>query len=70
MELPLKYPCGPDNRGSLEDIGWMVKEKATLYRQRVVSHEIVDEAPEAEPLAAPLFSFSHNELPFSKSFIN
>ena len=49
MDLPLKYPCGPGERWSLEDLGAVVKDKATLYRRSVVAHEISDEDPKAEP---------------------
>lgn len=49
MDLPLRYPCGPGERWSLEDLGWVVKDKATLYRKSVLAHEISDEDSEAEP---------------------
>ena len=49
MNLPLKYPCGPGERWSLEDLGAVVKDKALLYRRSMVAHEINDEDPEAEP---------------------
>lgn len=49
MNLPLKYPCGPGERWSLEDLGAVVRDKATLYRRSMVAHEISEEDPEAEP---------------------
>jgi len=49
MDLPLRYPCGPGERWSLQDLGAVVKEKATLYRRSVVAHEINEEDPDAEP---------------------
>ena len=49
MDLPLRYPCGPGERWSLEDLGSVVKDKAALYRRSVVAHEISNEDPEAEP---------------------
>lgn len=49
MELPLRYPCGPGNRWSYEDLGHVVADKALLYRQSVLAHEISDEDAEAEP---------------------
>ena len=49
MYLPLKYPCGPGERWSLEDLGAVVRDKATLYRRSMVAHEISEEDPEAEP---------------------
>ena len=49
MNLPLKYPCGPGERWSLEDLGAVVKDKALLYRRSMVAHEINDEDPKAEP---------------------
>lgn len=49
MNLSLKYPCGPGERWSLEDLGAVVKDKALLYRRSMVAHEINDEDPKAEP---------------------
>lgn len=49
MYLPLKYPCGPGERWSFEDLGAVVRDKATLYRRSMVAHEISEEDPEAEP---------------------
>lgn len=49
MDLPLRYPCGQGNRWSLQDLGWVVQQKATLYRQSMVAHEISEEDPEAQP---------------------
>jgi len=49
MDLPLKYPCGPSESWSLEDLGAVVRDKASLYRRSLVAHEISDEDPEAEP---------------------
>lgn len=49
MELPLRYPAGPGNRWSLQDLGWVVQEKAVLYRQSMIAHEISDEDPESSP---------------------
>jgi hypothetical protein len=49
MDLPLMYPCGPGERWSLHDLGSVVNDKAMLYRQSMVAHEISDEDPEAEP---------------------
>jgi len=49
MELPLRYPCGPGNRWSYEDLGHVVADKALLYRQSMLAHEISDEDAEAEP---------------------
>ena len=49
MELPLRYPCGAGNRWSFEDLGEMVTDKALLYRQSVIAHEISDEDDEAAP---------------------
>lgn len=49
IELPLRYPCGPGKRWSLEDLGWVLQQKALLYRQSVIAHEISDEIETAEP---------------------
>lgn len=49
MDLPLLYPCGVGNRWSYEDLGNVVADKALLYRQSVVAHEINDEDPTAQP---------------------
>jgi hypothetical protein len=49
MELPLRYPCGAGNRWSYEDLGHVVADKALLYRQSIIAHEISEEDEEAEP---------------------
>jgi hypothetical protein len=49
MDLPLRYPCGPGCRWSDSDLRAIVKEKALLYRQSMISHEISDEDREATP---------------------
>ena len=49
MELPLRYPCGAGNRWSYEDLGQVVADKAMLYRQSIIAHEISDEDDEASP---------------------
>jgi len=49
MQLPLRYPCGPGNRWSYEDLGHVVADKALLYRQSLLAHEISDDDPAAEP---------------------
>lgn len=49
MELPLRYPCGAGNRWSYEDLGHVVADKALLYRQSVIAHEISNEDDEAAP---------------------
>ena len=49
MELPLRYPCGPGHRWSYADLGEMVADKANLYRQSCLAHEINDEDPLAQP---------------------
>lgn len=49
MDLPLLYPCGAGNRWSYEDLGHVVADKAQLYRQSVIAHEISNEDSEAEP---------------------
>jgi hypothetical protein len=49
MELPLRYPVGTGCRWSAHDLGELVLDKALLYRQSLVAHEINDENPAAEP---------------------
>jgi hypothetical protein len=49
MELPLRYPVGPGGRWSAHDLGELLKDKALLYRQSLVAHEISEEDPTAEP---------------------
>ena len=49
FELPLRYPVGPGGRWSAHDLGELLKDKALLYRQSLVTHEISDEDPTAEP---------------------
>jgi hypothetical protein len=49
MELPLRYPVGTGCRWSAHDLGELVLDKALLYRQSLVAHEINDEDPAAEP---------------------
>jgi len=49
MELPLRYPVGTGGRWSAHDLGELVLDKALLYRQSLVAHEINDEDPAAEP---------------------
>jgi len=49
IELPLLYPVGPGGRWSAHDLGELLKDKAVLYRQSLVAHEISDEDPTAEP---------------------
>ena len=49
FELPLRYPVGPGGRWSDHDLGELLKDKAVLYRQSLVAHEISDEDPTAEP---------------------
>lgn len=49
MEVPLRYPCGVGQRWSYADFGEAVTDKAMLYRQSVIAHEISDEDEEAEP---------------------
>lgn len=49
MDLPLLYPCGPGQRWSYGDLGELVADKATLYRQSCVAHEINEEDPSSQP---------------------
>lgn len=49
MELPLRYPCGPGHRWSYGDLGELVADKAMLYRQSCVAHEISDDDPSSQP---------------------
>ena len=48
-ELPLRYPCsGFLARWSYECLGKLVAEKAVLYRQSKVAHELHEEDPSTE----------------------
>ena len=49
FELPLRYPVGPGGRWSDHDLGELLKDKAVLYRQRLVAHDISYEDPTAKP---------------------
>lgn len=49
MELPLRCPCGAGCQWSKEDLGAIVREKALLYRQSMIAHEISDEDKESTP---------------------
>jgi hypothetical protein len=49
MEIPLRYPVGTGGRWSAHDLGELVLDKALLYRQSLVAHEINDDEPAAEP---------------------
>lgn len=47
-----RYPHGVGGYWSAEDLGNLVGEKATAYKQSLVAHEVSDERPEATPLCA------------------
>ena len=50
MDLPLLYPCkGQGARWSTLDLGEVVADKAALYRQSMIAHEISDEDAESTP---------------------
>ena len=50
MDLPLRYPCGQGCKWSDSDLGAVVKEKAMLFRQSLIAHEISDEDQESTPI--------------------
>ena len=54
MDLPLEYPCGPGCRWSDGDLGAVVREKALLFRQSMIAHEISDEDQEATPVCGTI----------------
>ena len=67
MDLPLRYPCGPGERWSLQDLGHVVADKAMLYRQSVVAHEINDEDPAAEPTCGTVvLVITENHRPYRR----
>lgn len=47
-----RYPVGVGGYWSAEDLGKLVGDKATAYKQSVVAHEVSDELPSAAPLCA------------------
>lgn len=68
MDLPLRYPVGTGGRWSAHDLGELVLDKALLYRQSLVAHEINDEAPAAEPTCGlvGLVVTAFNGQPYSR----
>jgi hypothetical protein len=69
-ELPLRYPAGPGNRWSYEDLGAVVAEKAALYRQSVIATEISDEDPEAEPtVGTVVLAITENHRPYQRLIV-
>jgi len=49
IDLPLRYPAGPGNRWSYEDLGRIVAKKSEAYRQSLIAYEISDADFTASP---------------------